>query len=144
ARMQKLKVACVKQGVHGQRIAAGSRGSVLQHRPQLGVSPARRLTTRAYSSRLRAVVLLNHRSRGGGRPPLSRVLHAFQKADWDPEVWAGEGSGRTREATRRAVSSGMAAVFGAEGAGVLVTILPSLVGTQTALGGVPLGHCNVQ
>src|SRR6266516_6785271 len=98
---------------------------------------------RAYWSHLRAVVLLNHRSRGGGRPPLSRVLHAFQKADWEAEVWAGEGSSWTLEAARRAVASGVDAVFGAGGDGILATMLPALIGTETALGVVPLGTGNV-
>src|SRR5437773_7631116 len=99
--------------------------------------------TRAYSSRVRAVVLLNHRSRGGGRPPLSRVLHAFEKAGWDAEVWAGAGPDWTVDAARRAVGSGIDAVFGAGGDGMLATMLPALVGTQTALGVVPLGTGNV-
>jgi YegS/Rv2252/BmrU family lipid kinase len=71
------------------------------------------------------------------------VLRAFQKADWDAEVWAGDGPGWTLEAARRAVGSGVDAVFGAGGDGMLATILPALLGTQTALGVVPLGTGNV-
>ena len=108
-----------------------------------GVLPAHCTITRAYSCRLRAVILLNHRARGGGRPPLSLVLHAFEKAGWEAEVWAGNGSGWTLEATRRAVGSGADAVFGAGGDGMLATMLPALVGTQVALGVVPLGTGNV-
>src|SRR5947209_3104361 len=96
-----------------------------RHNPDHGrsrrfpVLPARCVMTRAYSSHLRAVVLLNHRSRGGGRPPLSRVLHAFDKAGWEAEIWAGNGSDWTLEAARRAVGSGVDAVFGAGGDGML-------------------------
>lgn len=111
--------------------------------PELGRLSAYRLVARAYSSRLRAIVLLNHRSRSGGRPPLSRVLRAFEKAGWEAEVWAGSGSGWTVEAARRAVDSGAEALFGAGGDGMLATMLPAVVGSTTALGVVPLGTGNV-
>jgi diacylglycerol kinase (ATP) len=92
---------------------------------------------------MRAVVLLNYRSRGGGRPPLGRILNAFQQGGWDAEVWAGDGPEWTLDAARRAVDTGVDAVFGAGGDGVLATILPALRGTDTALGVVPLGTGNV-
>jgi diacylglycerol kinase (ATP) len=92
---------------------------------------------------VRAVVLLNHRSRGGSRPPLGRILTAFRQAGCDAEVWAGHGPDWTLEAARRAVATGVDAVFGAGGDGVLAAILPALLGTDTALGVVPLGTGNV-
>jgi YegS/Rv2252/BmrU family lipid kinase len=92
---------------------------------------------------LRAVVLLNHRSRGGSRPPIGRILRAFEKAGWNAEVWAGEGSDWTLEAAQRAVDLGVDAVFGAGGDGMLAAMLPALVGTNVALGVVPLGTGNV-
>ncbi len=91
----------------------------------------------------RAVVLLNPHARGGARPPLNRVLRAFEAAGWDAEVWAGSGSGWTEEAARRAVGQGVAAIFGAGGDGVLADVLPAVLDTDVALGVVPLGTGNV-
>jgi YegS/Rv2252/BmrU family lipid kinase len=71
------------------------------------------------------------------------VLHAFQTASWEAEVWAGDGSGWSLKAARRAVEAGADAVFGGGGDGMLATMLPALVGTQAALGVVPLGTGNV-
>lgn len=92
---------------------------------------------------MRAVVLLNPRARGGARPPLARMLEAFQRADWHAEVWAGSGAEWTEAAAARAVELGVDAVFGAGGDGLLRAILPALVGTSVALGVVPLGTGNV-
>jgi diacylglycerol kinase (ATP) len=71
------------------------------------------------------------------------VLHAFEQAGWDAEIWAGSGSDWTVRAAHRAVGSGADAVFGAGGDGMLATTLPALLGTETALGVVPLGTGNV-
>jgi YegS/Rv2252/BmrU family lipid kinase len=71
------------------------------------------------------------------------VLGAFQQAGWGAEVWAGEGPGWTLAAAHRAVGSGVDAVFGAGGDGMLATMLPALLDTDTALGVVPLGTGNV-
>ena len=71
------------------------------------------------------------------------MLGAFQQAGWDAEVWAGEGPGWTLAAAHRAVGSGVDAVFGAGGDGMLATMLPALLDTDTALGVVPLGTGNV-
>ncbi|MGI9147124.1 MAG: diacylglycerol/lipid kinase family protein [Chloroflexota bacterium] len=92
---------------------------------------------------MRAVVLLNHRSRGGARPPLSRMLRAFRDGGWEAEIWAGEGSLWTLAAARRAAASGVDAIFGAGGDGMLAAMLPALVDNDTALGVVPLGTGNV-
>jgi YegS/Rv2252/BmrU family lipid kinase len=71
------------------------------------------------------------------------VLHAFEQAGWEAELWAGSGPDWTLEAARRAVAFGADAVFGAGGDGMLATMLPALLGTDTALGVVPLGTGNV-
>jgi YegS/Rv2252/BmrU family lipid kinase len=74
---------------------------------------------------------------------LGRVLGAFQLAGWEAELWAGDGPVWTLQAARRAVESGADAVFGAGGDGVLTAMLPALIGTDVALGVVPLGTGNV-
>jgi YegS/Rv2252/BmrU family lipid kinase len=91
----------------------------------------------------RAIVLLNPRSRSGGRAPIGRLLAAFGKAGWTAEVWAGEGADWSYEAAVRARDIGVEAIFGAGGDGQLARILPAVAHTDIALGVVPLGTGNV-
>ncbi len=92
---------------------------------------------------MRAIVLLNPRSRAGARPPLERILASFRAAGWEAEVWAGHEPAWTVAAAGRAVSLGVDVLFGAGGDGMLASMLPALLGTETALGVVPLGTGNV-
>ena len=91
----------------------------------------------------RAIVLLNPRSRSGARAPIGRLLDAFREADWDAEIWAGEGAAWSTDAAARARDMGVDAIFGAGGDGQLARILPAIVHSPTALGVVPLGTGNV-
>jgi YegS/Rv2252/BmrU family lipid kinase len=91
----------------------------------------------------RAIVLLNPRSRSGGRAPIDRLLVAFGEAGWSAEIWAGDGAEWSNEAALRARDSGVEAIFAAGGDGQLACILPALVHTPTALGVIPLGTGNV-
>jgi diacylglycerol kinase (ATP) len=91
----------------------------------------------------RAIVLVNPRSRSGGRAPIDRIFRAFRDAGWTAELWAGEGLDWVAEATQRAVALGVGAVFGAGGDGLLAAMLPALLEREVALGVVPLGTGNV-
>jgi YegS/Rv2252/BmrU family lipid kinase len=91
----------------------------------------------------RAVVLLNPRSRSGGRARIGQLLSAFSKADWSAEIWAGDGADWSYEAAVRARDSGVDAIFGGGGDGQLARILPAVANTDTALGVVPFGTGNV-
>jgi YegS/Rv2252/BmrU family lipid kinase len=91
----------------------------------------------------RAVVLINPRSRSGARAPIARILDAFKADGWSAEIWVGDGPDWPFEAALRARQTGVAAVFGAGGDGLLARLLPALVNTDVALGVVPLGTGNV-
>jgi YegS/Rv2252/BmrU family lipid kinase len=91
----------------------------------------------------RAVVLINPRSRSGGRAPIKRILDAFKSSGWSAEIWVGDGSDWPYEAALRALQAGVAAIFGAGGDGLLSRLLPAMVNTDVALGVVPLGTGNV-
>jgi YegS/Rv2252/BmrU family lipid kinase len=89
------------------------------------------------------VVLVNPRARGGARPPIKRVLDVFAEAGWEAELWAGSGPGWSLVAARRALELGATALFCAGGDGMLGDVLPAVLGTEVALGVVPLGTGNV-
>src|SRR5712691_2377742 len=91
----------------------------------------------------RAVILLNPRSRSGGSVPIARLLEPFHEAGWSVELWAGDGIDWTYSAAVRARETGVEAIFGAGGDGVLAQILPAILDTDIALGVVPLGTGNV-
>ena len=91
----------------------------------------------------RAVVLLNPRSRSGGRAPVHKLLAAFTRGGWEAELWAGDGAEWTLSAALRARDMHVDAIFGAGGDGLLARILPAVLGTDVALGVVPLGTGNV-
>ena len=91
----------------------------------------------------RAIVLLNPRSRSGGRASIDRLLAAFNAAGWTAEIWAGEGADWTYTAALRARDMQVDAVFGAGGDGLLARMLPALMHSGVPLGVVPLGTGNV-
>jgi len=90
-----------------------------------------------------AVILLNPRSRSGGSVAIGRLLEPFHDAGWSVELWASEGVDWTYPAAVRARDSGVDAIFGAGGDGVLAQILPAILNTDVALGVIPLGTGNV-
>jgi YegS/Rv2252/BmrU family lipid kinase len=91
----------------------------------------------------KAVILLNPRSRSGGSVAIGRLLEPFHDAGWFVELWAGDGGDWTYPAAMRARDSGVDAIFGAGGDGVLAQILPAILNTDVALGVIPLGTGNV-
>jgi YegS/Rv2252/BmrU family lipid kinase len=91
----------------------------------------------------RAVVVLNPRSRSGARAPIARILDAFKAGGWTAEIWVGDGPDWPHEAALRAHATGIDAIFGAGGDGLLARLLPATINTDVALGVVPLGTGNV-
>jgi diacylglycerol kinase (ATP) len=90
-----------------------------------------------------ALILLNPRARAGWRAPVGRILKAFRAAGWEAELWAGDEPNWTERAAGRAVESGVTAIFGAGGDGLLADMLPALIGSSVAMGVIPLGTGNV-
>src|SRR4051812_38398625 len=67
----------------------------------------------------RAIVVLNPRSRSGARAPIARMLDAFAASGWTAEIWVGDGPDWAHEAALRARDTGVDAIFGAGGDGLL-------------------------
>ena len=91
----------------------------------------------------RAIVVLNPRSRSGAHAHIGRILDAFKAGGWPVEIWVGDGPDWPHEAALRARKTGVHAIFGAGGDGLLARLLPATVNTDVALGVVPLGTGNV-
>jgi YegS/Rv2252/BmrU family lipid kinase len=111
--------------------AAGSASRGLEETLRVGAAP------------VKALVVVNPQAGPGIGAGVAPALDRLRQAGWQIELHRTTRRGHAAELAREAVAQGYHVVVGCGGDGTLNELVQGLVGSQTALGVLPLGTANV-